>query len=169
LPVDVVVCEPETAAKVSGLAENGQKFVQRPRVLLAEDNPTTRRMITISLQSRGCQVVAAENGEQAVAEAMEQIFDLILMDCQMPIMDGYQAAAQLRHAGIKAPIIALTAHSRGEIDEQCRQCGMDDYLAKPFKHEHLFRLIRKWVPDGPEKNDASLLAPDNRINHAPPN
>ncbi|MDY0261186.1 ATP-binding protein [Syntrophotalea acetylenica] len=169
LPVDVVACEPETAATVSGLAENGQKFVQRPRVLLAEDNPTTRRMITISLQSRGCQVVAAENGEQAVAEAMEQIFDLILMDCQMPIMDGYQAAAQLRHAGIKAPIIALTAHSRGEIDDQCRQCGMDDYLAKPFKHEHLFRLIRKWVPGSPERNDASLLAPDDWINHAPRN
>lgn len=115
------------------------------RVLLAEDNPTTRRMITVSLKSRRCEVVPAENGRQALALALEQPFDVILMDCQMPVMDGYQTVSELREAGITTPVIALTAHSRGEIDDLCQQAGMNDYLAKPFKHNHLYQLVDKWT------------------------
>ena len=115
------------------------------RILVAEDNPTTRRMLAISLKSRNCEVVPAENGQQAVDLALTNTFDLILMDCQMPIMDGYEAVAKLRKAGINTPVIAMTAHSQSEVGNHCQQVGMDDYLAKPFKHSHLYRLIDKWV------------------------
>ncbi len=115
------------------------------RILVAEDNPTTRRMLAISLKSRNCDVVPAENGQQAVDLASSNAFDLILMDCQMPIMDGYEAVTQLRKAGINTPVIAMTAHSQGEVNDLCQQVGMDDYLAKPFKHNQLYRLIDKWV------------------------
>lgn len=115
------------------------------RILLAEDNPTTRRMLAISLKSRNCDVIHAENGKQAVALALEQPFDLILMDCQMPIMDGYQAVAQLRQHGVNTPVIAMTAHSQREVANHCQEVGMDDYLAKPFKHQYLYSIIDKWV------------------------
>lgn len=115
------------------------------RILVAEDNPTTRRMLAISLKSRNCDVVPAENGQQAVDLALTNPFDLILMDCQMPVMDGYEAVTLLRKAGINTPVIAMTAHSQSEVGIHCQQVGMDDYLAKPFKHSHLYRLIDKWV------------------------
>ena len=115
------------------------------RILVAEDNPTTRRMLAISLKSRNCDVVPAENGQQAVDLALANTFDLILMDCQMPVMDGYEAVTLLRKAGINTPVIAMTAHSQGEVGSRCQQVGMDDYLAKPFKHNYLYCLIDKWV------------------------
>lgn len=115
------------------------------RILVAEDNPTTRRMLAISLKSRNCEVVPAENGQQAVELALANPFDLILMDCQMPVMDGYEAATQLRKAGINTPVIAMTAHSQSEVGSHCQKVGMDDYLSKPFKHSQLYRLIDKWV------------------------
>jgi signal transduction histidine kinase/CheY-like chemotaxis protein len=115
------------------------------RVLLAEDNPTTRKMICISLNSRHCKVVAVENGQQALDEGTSKTFDIILMDCQMPLMDGFQATAELRGAGVKTPIVGLTAHSQEEASILCKRAGMDDCLAKPFKHKHLYLLIDKWT------------------------
>lgn len=142
--------------------------VPRIRVLLAEDNPTTRRMIAISLESRNCEVVAAENGQQALELALEQAFDLILMDCQMPIMDGYKATAGLREAGITTPIVALTAHTRGEIHRLCQQAGMNDYLAKPFKHNHLYQIIEKWTSMSPSPNrgDNPVVNSGRQVCHA---
>lgn len=124
------------------------------RILVAEDNPTTRRMLAISLKSRNCDVIPAENGQQAVDLALANTFDLILMDCQMPVMDGYEAVTRLRKAGINTPVIAMTAHSRNEVGTHCQQVGMDDYLAKPFKHNQLYSLIDKWVKSPiPESGD----------------
>lgn len=136
--------EPAATCQESKIDEGGTDLSLVTRILLAEDNATTRRMIAISLKGRNCEVVHAENGQQAVALALEQAFDLILMDCQMPIMDGYQAVAELRKAGISTPVIAMTAHSQGEIGGLCQQVGMDDYLAKPFKHKDLYSLIDRW-------------------------
>ncbi|ABA89190.1 sensor histidine kinase response regulator, HAMP domain-containing [Syntrophotalea carbinolica DSM 2380] len=130
---------------------------RKPRILLAEDNPTTRKMLVISLESHHCEVVAVENGQQAVTAGQSQGFDLILMDCQMPVMDGYQAVAALRKAGVKTPVIALTAHASAEAVVFCRQAGMDDYLAKPFKHKQLYLLVDKWVARG-ESNSADAHA-----------
>jgi signal transduction histidine kinase/CheY-like chemotaxis protein len=138
----------EPAAATGGeekLDTDGVDLSPITRILLAEDNPTTRKMIAISLKSRNCEVITAENGQQAVELALGQKFDLILMDCQMPIMDGYQAVTALRRAGIGTPVIAMTAHSKGEIDSLCQHAGMDDYLAKPFRHNHLYILIDKWT------------------------
>jgi signal transduction histidine kinase/CheY-like chemotaxis protein len=139
------------------------------KVLLAEDNPTTQRLIQISLGNRGCEVAAVENGQQAVERATRESFDVVLMDCQMPVMDGYRAATALRRAGQKVPIVALTAFSRSEEIQRCRDSGMNDYLPKPFKHRQLHEMVEKWAgrtaaevtpygrpePSCPELRDAS--------------
>lgn len=133
------------AAQETMPAEEEQSAKSPVRILLAEDNPTTRKMICISLKSRNYEVTAVENGQQAIDEGLKKCFDIILMDCQMPVMDGFQAVAALRKAGVKTPVVALTAHALGEAADFCRQTGMDDYLAKPFKHNQLYLLVDKWA------------------------
>jgi CheY-like chemotaxis protein/HPt (histidine-containing phosphotransfer) domain-containing protein len=91
-------------------------------------------------------VTEAEHGQQALERASEQTFDLILMDMQMPVLDGLAATTQLRAQGLRTPIIALTASAiRGE-KERCLAAGMDDYLAKPFYEEELLQLLCRWLP-----------------------
>jgi CheY-like chemotaxis protein len=114
-------------------------------ILLAEDNSTTGKLIDISLSSLGYRVTIVTDG-QAVVDLVEQkSFDLLLMDCQMPIMDGYTAARHIREAGHRIPIIALTASSRQEDKDRCREAGMNDFVCKPFKHKLLHQVIAKWL------------------------
>ncbi len=114
-------------------------------VLVAEDNPTTGKLIDISLSSLGYRVTIAMDGQSAVKLMAGQAFDLVLMDCQMPVMDGYSAARAMRAAGCRVPIIALTASSRQEEETRCREAGMDDFLCKPFRHTVLHEVIRQWL------------------------
>lgn len=114
-------------------------------ILVAEDNPTTGKLIHISLTSLGYEVTIVTDGQMALHQVKERSFDLVLMDCQMPVMDGYTAARQLRAQGCVLPIIALTASSRQEDEVRCREAGMDDFLCKPFKHKVLHQLIAKWL------------------------
>jgi signal transduction histidine kinase/ActR/RegA family two-component response regulator len=127
----------------SGLPSGGKK-----KVLLAEDAPTTQRLIQLSLAGRDCEVVVVDNGREALNRMHQEAFDLVLMDCLMPIMDGFQAATAIRKAGFKVPIIALTAHSLPEILASCRDAGMDDHLQKPFRHQQLHVLIDRWLQVG---------------------
>lgn len=127
----------------SGLPSEGKK-----KVLLAEDAPTTQRLIQLSLAGRDCEVVVVDNGREALDRIHQEAFDLVLMDCLMPIMDGFQAAAAIRKAGFKVPIIALTAHSLPEILASCRDAGMDDHLQKPFRHQQLHALVDRWLQVG---------------------
>ncbi len=110
------------------------------RVLLVEDGETNRRLIHLVLRRHGCEVVDAENGQVGVLLAMSREFDVILMDMQMPVKDGYTATAELRAAGLKVPIVALTAHAMSDDEQHCLRAGCSDYLSKPISER---RLIEK--------------------------
>ncbi len=118
------------------------------RVLVVEDNPVNRKVATRMLEGMGCQVEIATNGREAVEMTAERAYDLVLMDCQMPEMDGYEATRCIRErergTGRHQLIIALTAHALSGDREQCLACGMDDYLGKPILRERLEAMLRKW-------------------------
>ena len=116
------------------------------RVLLAEDGLDNQKLIMLQLKAAGLDVTIAENGSVAYDKAMdawsaEQPFDVILMDMQMPVLDGYGATAMLREAGYKGTIIALTAHAMPDDRTQCVQAGCDDYATKPIARGALLKLI----------------------------
>jgi signal transduction histidine kinase len=116
-------------------------------VLLVEDNPVNQTVIEAMLRSLGFTVSVATDGRQAVRSAESLIFEAILMDCRLPIIDGYEATRQIRQlpgcAGL--PIIALTANALQGDREACLSAGMNDYLAKPFKRTDLQQILQRWV------------------------
>jgi signal transduction histidine kinase/CheY-like chemotaxis protein len=120
------------------------------RVLLAEDNQVNQKVATLILKKRKCQVDLAANGKEAVDKWSESSYDVILMDLQMPEMDGFQASREIRRreaiAGGHIPIIALTANALSGDREKCLEAGMDAYVTKPVRPESLFEAIGKVVP-----------------------
>jgi signal transduction histidine kinase/CheY-like chemotaxis protein/HPt (histidine-containing phosphotransfer) domain-containing protein len=128
------------------------------RVLLAEDGSINRKLIGLILSRAGLAVTTAENGQHAVELTEAQAFDVILMDMQMPIMDGYTAAAVLRHRGLAVPIIALTAHAMKGDEEKCRRAGCSGYLAKPVNPDRLLRAVADAL--GERSRHASSPAPE---------
>ena len=120
------------------------------RVLLAEDNPVNLRMIKHLLERQGLQVWTAQNGQEALELASRQAFDLVLMDVQMPGMDGLEASAQLRArfagSGRRLPIVALTALEQQKDLEACLAAGMDDFLGKPLQPERLRAVLERYLP-----------------------
>ncbi len=124
------------------------------RVLLAEDNPVNQVMARAMLGAIGLAVDIAGNGEEALQLAATQDFDAVLMDCQMPVLDGYEATARLRQrerdtpGGRHLPVIALTANALEGDHERCVAAGMDDYLAKPYTRQQLERVLRRWLTGG---------------------
>ncbi|WP_295588237.1 response regulator [uncultured Lamprocystis sp.] len=120
---------------------------RRPRVLLVEDNESVLEMLSTYLRIKGCEVLAAGNGSDAIALAREQHPDLILMDVQMPVMDGLETTGRLRTdpALRRIPIIALTALAMPGDRERCLEAGMDDYLSKPLGLKELHRTVISWI------------------------
>jgi two-component system, sensor histidine kinase and response regulator len=111
------------------------------RILLADDGETNRKLIQLFLSRQGAQVQPVENGELAVAAARHQSFDVILMDMQMPVVDGYEATRQLRAAGYVAPIVALTAHAMAGDRKKCEDAGCSGYVSKPVNVDELVQVI----------------------------
>ncbi|WP_338802609.1 response regulator [Pseudomonas sp. RSB 5.4] len=121
---------------------------RRGKVLLVEDNPVNQLVAKGMLGKLGCDVVVAAHGAEALDQLEHDEFDLVLMDCNMPVMDGYEASRQIRQSGRwpHLPIVALTANAMSEERERCRAAGMSDYLAKPFRREELAALLDQWIP-----------------------
>lgn len=121
---------------------------RRGRVLLVEDNPVNQLVAKGMLGKLGCEVIVAAHGGEALDQLEHSEFDLVLMDCNMPVMDGYEASRQIRRSGRwpQLPIVALTANAMSEERERCRAAGMSDYLAKPFRREELAALLDLWMP-----------------------
>ncbi|MBT5706995.1 MAG: response regulator, partial [Verrucomicrobia bacterium] len=117
------------------------------RVLLAEDNLVNQKVASAMLKKSGHEVVIADNGKIALEELEKGYFDFILMDVQMPVLDGLETTRTIRRkeleTGDHIPIIALTAHATKVHQDSCFQSGMDDYIAKPFQMPKLFRSIEK--------------------------
>jgi len=119
-----------------------------PRLLLVEDNKVNQKVALTLLGRLGYQVDLAENGQEAVDAVQRQPYALILMDMQMPVMDGLEATRRIRTqavAGTRVPIIALTANAMQSDQDACRQAGMDDFLAKPFDRAGLAACIERWL------------------------
>ncbi len=119
------------------------------RVLLAEDNKVNQKMVASILGRAGCDVDVVDNGEDAVLKISETRYDIVLMDCEMPIMDGFEAATRIRamdELTRTVPIIALTAHVMKGDRDKCIDSGMDGYLPKPVARQSLIDLVNKYIP-----------------------
>ncbi len=148
----------------------------RGRVMLVEDHPVNQQVATEMLRQLGLAVDVVNNGQEALLELDGASYDLVLMDCQMPVMDGYEATSRIRQAEaargvmMPLPIIALTANALREDRERCLAVGMNDYLAKPFNKERLLEVLRRWLPSpaGVEHSSQSDLDDNEAIDAAPP-
>ncbi|MCU0230245.1 MAG: response regulator [Acidobacteria bacterium] len=151
------------ARMLAALAPPGEAPVAERRregpVLVVEDNPVNRRLVTTILERAGYRVVAADNGAEALARLAEAEPSLILMDVQMPVMDGLEATVRLRREPRWAalPVVALTAHAQASDREACLAAGMNDYLTKPIERGALLAAVARWTDAGPTVA-ASMLA-----------
>ncbi len=127
------------------------------KVLLVEDSPDNQMLITMYLNKEGAQVKTASDGASGVELALTEMFDVVLMDIQMPILDGHEATKKLRQSKYSKPIIALTAHAMKEERAKCFESGFTEYLTKPIQKDLLFKVLSEYVPRingqvvGPEK------------------
>ncbi len=148
------------------------------RVLVVEDQPLNREVAIGILESLGLRVETANDAQQALQVLQTQRFDAVLMDCEMPVMDGFSATLAVRRsepAGRRIPIIALTADATAAGRDACLSAGMDDYLAKPFRREALHALLTRWLnvtaSDGAQgglAKSGSLTAGAAAVKPAPP-
>jgi len=120
------------------------------RMLLVEDNPVNREVATGMLELLGYHVDSTENGQRALEVSAAGAYDVILMDCQMPLMDGFTATSHIRERerqtqAARIPIIALTANAMEGDRDRCLAAGMDDYLSKPFSQDHLKEIVSRWL------------------------
>ncbi len=138
--------EPERGASSAATRRTG-----RLDVLVVEDNAVNRLVIESMLAELDCRVRTANDGRQALARVAERTPDLVLMDCQMPVLDGFEATRRLREQGLSLPIVAVTANALDGDRERCIAAGMDDYLTKPLGRGALGEAIERWGGRAPAK------------------
>ena len=122
--------------------------LQNARILLVEDNAINQQLATEILSGSNVCITTANNGLEALHELKNSVYDLVLMDIQMPKMDGYEATREIRSSPHhqELPVIAMTAHAMKGVREQCLKAGMNDYITKPIINEQLFTVLTKWLP-----------------------
>ena len=163
-PLALVEFTPTTEGDAVGVVATSRPALNL-RVLVAEDSPINQEIARENLESFGCLVDVAGNGKEALAAFDSHDYDLIVMDCQMPEMDGFEAARQIRKRPAlnrtceRIPIIALTAYASVKDRERCLAAGMDDCLTKPFEAEDLYRLIDRWTQGSPRQGGPAQPPP----------
>jgi len=141
LPYQKANASPEEPA----IRTQAEHAATRPgRILVADDNSLNRKLASVLLQQNGLEPLQAESGEQVLQLLRKYTFDVILMDIQMPVMDGYETARCIREMGLRTPIIAMTAHAFAGEKEKCIAAGMNDYIPKPFNEKILLEKISRW-------------------------
>lgn len=156
VPLKKAIVSPRTGQCAPIAAALAAQPARTLYILLAEDNPVNQKVAQRILEKMGHSVALAQNGHEAVALATQQQFDVILMDVQMPEMDGYEATEKIRHwersvspERTRVPIVALTAHAMSGDRGQCLLAGMDDYLSKPIHLEAISELLHRVASAGP--------------------
>ncbi len=148
VPLVPAVESPEAVGEVSDGTANPPLDPVRPyHLLVADDDPTNRLVIAHLVESLGYRVTAVNDGMEVLEALGQEEFDLVLMDCQMPRLDGYQATRRIRDGSVRpaTPIIALTAHAMQEDIDRCREAGMNDYLSKPCALKDLDKTLQRWL------------------------
>jgi two-component system sensor histidine kinase/response regulator len=156
-------------------------------VLVVEDNAVNQDVASGILKQMGCTVITAANGRSAVQLFAQETFDLILMDCEMPIMDGFDATRRIRdiervmrglsdkessRSRSRTPIVALTAHALAEVRERCLEAGMDDFLVKPYDELQIADMLGRWliprtaITTAPDSNSPSREEPSSAVTAA---
>ena len=143
-PMDASAAESAPAVAAAAARAAG------PKILVVEDNPVNREVAVGMLENLGCTIETAENGWLAIEAMNTQAYDAVLMDCQMPVMDGLTATGEIRRreqtsGAARVPVIALTANAMEGDRERCLAAGMDDFLSKPFTQQQLATLLRRWL------------------------
>ncbi|MBF0191346.1 MAG: PAS domain S-box protein [Magnetococcales bacterium] len=151
-------CEPVRSEPPLTLLASGGAFGPDVRVLLVEDDPVNRKVVSVMLRKLGIGFETAGNGLEALEALRSRVFDLVLMDCQMPVMDGFTATSQWREwesssGAHRTPIVAVTAFALQGDRERCLAAGMDDYLAKPLNFNRFKSALSRWLLGcGPESS-----------------
>ncbi|MES1241068.1 MAG: ATP-binding protein, partial [Acidobacteriota bacterium] len=164
----------EPSAPLPAVELPAGKPAGRRRILTAEDNAINQLVITEQLKALGYEVTAVGNGQEALEAVRTEEFDLVLMDCQMPQLDGYEATSRIRQlpgAAGQVPIVALTAHAIREDLEKCLAVGMNDTITKPFTAEVLRRKLERWLgsdPGGMEETAVEPQRPDDSQDNGEP-
>ena len=120
---------------------------QRVQILVVDDDRMNREIAQLLLSNSGLHVDSASNGEESIGKINERDYELILMDMQMPVLDGLEATKRIRNLpnGPKIPILAMTANVFPEDEQRCRAAGMDDFLIKPLEPNDMFGCVLKWL------------------------
>jgi two-component system sensor histidine kinase/response regulator len=148
-PAAQISATPPAPAAVAPRLEPSRQAATPVRLLLAEDNPVNSKVALLLLERLGYAVDVAVNGREVLELLQRASYRLVLMDCQMPEMDGYEATAIIREqeGGLhRIPIVAMTANAMSGDRERCIAAGMDDYLPKPIERARLAEILAKWVP-----------------------
>ncbi len=136
---------------------------KRPKILIVEDNPTNQIVAQAMLTQLGTSSILAANGREAIELTLKSKFHLILMDCQMPILDGFEATKEIRRSNIRTPIVAMTANVSKLDREICFNIGMDDFLEKPISLESLAGILRKFLFDSFKPTNKALVDLESKI------
>ncbi|MEH0168081.1 PAS domain S-box protein [Roseateles microcysteis] len=157
-PLTLDAAEPEVLAPTR-LRQELRGRHAGARVLLVDDNPVNQDVAQELLRSVGLQISLAGNGQEALEQLARSPFDLVLMDMQMPVMDGLQATRLLRQRGALMPVIAMTANAFGEDRKRCLAAGMSDHVSKPVNPDQLYATLLRWLPERPARPEPPVRAP----------